>query len=145
MCSAFLPLFVFVAVGESRSACGASGDLSARCYECAELLRNNDNRLNISISNKFACRYSIYHLNLRFSAHSFTSWSPLGCCRRSNPSRKLRYHNIFWAQAIVFLAIAFFVRCDLGAHLRCFMGAGVPPLMGAQSEIALWGGAEKIN
>ena len=83
--SGILPLFVFVTVGESRSACGASGDLSASCCECAELLRNNDNRLNISISNKFACRYSIYHLNLRFSAHSFTSWSPLGFCRRSNP------------------------------------------------------------
>ena len=74
----------FCRVTRLRSACCASADLSASCCECAELLRNNDNRLNSGISNKFACRYSIYYLNLRFSAHSFTSWSALGCCRRSN-------------------------------------------------------------
>ena len=74
----------FCRVTRLRSACCASADLSASCCECAELLRNNDNRLNSGISNKFACRYSIYHLNLRFSAHSFTSWSALGFCRRSN-------------------------------------------------------------
>ena len=40
------------------------------------------------------------------------------------------------------LASPSLLRCNLGTHLRCFVGAGVPPLMGAQSKIALWGGAE---
>ena len=98
----------------TRSACGASGDLSASCVGGASLC-DDDAKSRYCQVNKFPRQHQLFTSGL----WPCTTAPPLGHLSAAAAVRvqvgKLRYHIIFWAQAIVFLAIAFFcARIGLG-------------------------------